>query len=158
MKKNFLKSYDEAIKKCNYFFDHSSKNKKEYYELKKHMEEQAKSLSTLRGQYHLVMVSFSDFVMSQPNNTKNLSQLTAEFDELFQHVRSYEKKYNSMLVVGHGALIRGIIHYINHRPTNDFWIITHKNCSVTIADCTNGKLTLLEEAKIYYTEETQATW
>ncbi len=95
MKKNFLKSYDEAIKKCNYFFDHSSKNKKEYYELKKHMEEQAKSLSTLRGQYHLVMVSFSDFVMSQPNNTKNLSQLTAEFDELFQRVRSYEKKYKN---------------------------------------------------------------
>ena len=88
------------------------------------------------------------------------------FEELYNRCKNFieevilpaEKKYNTMLIVGHGALIRGMIHYINNRPTKDFWIVTHKNCSVTIADCTNGKLTLLEEAKIYYKEETQATW
>ena len=88
------------------------------------------------------------------------------FEELYERCKTFienyilpaENKYDSMLVVGHGALIRGMIHYINNRPSKDFWIVTHKNCSVTIADCTYGKLTLLEEAKIYYTEETQATW
>ena len=88
------------------------------------------------------------------------------FEELYERCKVFmenfvlpaENKYDTMLIVGHGALIRGLIHYINHRPTEDFWCITHKNCSVTIADCTNQKLTLLEEAKIYYHEETQATW
>ena len=88
------------------------------------------------------------------------------FEELYERCKNFiqeviipaEKKYNYMLLVGHGALIRGMIHYINNRPSSDFWIVTHKNCSVTIADCIDGKLTLLEEAKIYYKEETQATW
>jgi len=88
------------------------------------------------------------------------------FEELYKRCKSFieeiiipsETKYNTMLIVGHGALIRGFIHNINNRPSKDFWIVTHKNCSVTIADCTEGKLSLLEEAKIYYQEETQATW
>ena len=88
------------------------------------------------------------------------------FEELYDRCKNFmeeiiipaEKKYNTMLIVGHGALIRGFIHNINNRPSSDFWIVTHKNCSVTIADCTDGKLSLLEEAKIYYQEETQATW
>lgn len=88
------------------------------------------------------------------------------FEELYERCKSFieevlipaEKKYNSMLLVGHGALIRGMIHYINNRPSKDFWIVTHKNCSVTIADCTDGQLTLLEEAKIFYYEKEQATW
>ena len=69
-----------------------------------------------------------------------------------------ENKYDTMLIVGHGALIRGFIHNITKRPSKDFWIVTHKNCSVTIADCINGKLSLLEEAKIFYHEEIQSTW
>lgn len=88
------------------------------------------------------------------------------FEELYARCKSFieeiiipaEQKYNSMLIVGHGALIRGMIHYINNRPSKDFWIVTHKNCAVTIVDCTNGKLSLLEEAKIFYEEKEQAVW
>lgn len=88
------------------------------------------------------------------------------FEELYDRCKNFidevilpaEKKYDTMLIVGHGALIRGFIHNINNRSSRDFWIVTHKNCSVTIAECIDGKLSLLEEAKIYYTEETQATW
>ena len=88
------------------------------------------------------------------------------FEELYARCKSFikdiiipaEKKYDTMLLVGHGALIRGMIRCINHRPSKDFWIVTHKNCAVTICDCIDGKLTLLEEAKIFYHEETQATW
>lgn len=88
------------------------------------------------------------------------------FEDLYARCKNFienfiipaEKKYNCMLLVGHGALIRGMIHYITNRPSRDFWIVTHKNCSVTIADCVGGKLTLLEEAKIYYKEKTKATW
>ena len=88
------------------------------------------------------------------------------FEELYERCKSFidevilpaEKKYDTMLIVGHGALIRGFIHNITNRPSKDFWIVTHKNCAVTIVDCIDGKLSLLEEAKIYYTEKTQATW
>jgi len=88
------------------------------------------------------------------------------FEELYDRCKNFmeeiiipaEKKYDTMLIVGHGALIRGFIHNINNRPSSDFWIVTHKNCSVTIADCTDGKLSLLEEAKIYYQEKEQSNW
>ena len=88
------------------------------------------------------------------------------FEDLYHRCKTFietyilpaEHHYDSMLIVGHGALIRGFIHNINNRPSKDFWIVTHKNCSVTIAECNNGNLTLLEEAKIFYHEETQATW
>lgn len=88
------------------------------------------------------------------------------FEELYDRCKKFikeviipaENKYDTMLIVGHGALIRGFIHNINNRPSKDFWIVTHKNCSVTIVDCIDGKLTLLEEAKIYYQEDIQATW
>ena len=88
------------------------------------------------------------------------------FEELYERCKSFidevilpaEGKYDTMLIVGHGALIRGFIHNITNRPSKDFWIVTHKNCAVTIVDCIDGKLSLLEEAKIYYTEKTQATW
>ena len=88
------------------------------------------------------------------------------FEELYDRCKNFieeiiipaEKKYDTMLIVGHGALIRGFIHIINNRPSSDFWIVTHKNCSVTIADCTDGKLSLLEEAKIYYQEKEQSNW
>ena len=88
------------------------------------------------------------------------------FEELYARCKSFieeiilpaEKNNNNILIVGHGALIRGMIHYINNRPSKDFWTVTHKNCSVTICECTNGKLKLVEEAKIYYEEEQLATW
>lgn len=88
------------------------------------------------------------------------------FEELYIRCKSFiddvilpeEDKYDTMLIVGHGALIRGFIHNITNRPTKDFWIVTHKNCSVTIVECLNGKLSLLEEAKIFYEEKEKATW
>lgn len=88
------------------------------------------------------------------------------FEELYARCKSFiedviipaEKNYDTMLLVGHGALIRGMIHNINNRPSKDFWIVTHKNCAITICDCIDGKLTLLEEAKIFYEEKEQATW
>ena len=88
------------------------------------------------------------------------------FEELYERCKSFieeiifpaENKYQYMLIVGHGALIRGMVHYINQRPSKDFWIVTHKNCAATICECINGKLSLLEEAKIFYEEEEQATW
>lgn len=69
-----------------------------------------------------------------------------------------EHTCDSILVVGHGALIRGMIYHMNHRDTSQFWSKIHKNCSVTISEYKNSNFTLLEEAVIYYEEEIPAKW
>lgn len=88
------------------------------------------------------------------------------FEELYGRCQSFindiilpaEETHHNMLIAGHGALIRGMIHCINGRPSSEFWSVTHKNCSVTIVSCENGKLKILEEGKIYYKEEQEADW
>lgn len=69
-----------------------------------------------------------------------------------------EAECSNILVVAHGALIRGMIYHMTGRDLSDFWSVTHKNCSVTISEYKNKKFTLLEEAKIYYDEKTEADW
>ena len=69
-----------------------------------------------------------------------------------------ENECESILIVAHGALIRGMIYHMNHRDTSKFWSMVHKNCSVTISEYKDHKFSLLEEAKIYYSEDTPANW
>lgn len=105
-----------------------------------------------------------DFIHSPENyippvGGESFAQLYSRCDNFIREVIiPAEKNCDYMMIVGHGALIRGLIHCINSRPTRDFWIKTHKNCCVSIASCINGSLTLKEEAKIYYTEKVEATW
>lgn len=61
-----------------------------------------------------------------------------------------ENTVNNILIVGHGALIRGMIYHMTNRETKDFWSVSHKNCSVTIAEYEGGKLSLLEEGKVLF--------
>lgn len=139
--------------------------------LKIHVDHRLKEMSFGEGEGESLPEIHTHPEMKLHNFIHNPAEYTPPvggetFEKLYERCKTFieeiiipsEKKYNTMLIVGHGALIRGMIHYINHRPTKDFWIVTHKNCSVTIADCTDGKLTLLEEAKIYYQEKEQATW
>lgn len=88
------------------------------------------------------------------------------FEQLYTRCRSFLKEIilpaeascDYMMIVAHGALIRGLIHAINGRPTKDFWMTAHKSCSVTIASCIDGRLQLKEEGKIYYTEQGEAAF
>ncbi|MBR5579056.1 MAG: histidine phosphatase family protein [Lachnospiraceae bacterium] len=69
-----------------------------------------------------------------------------------------ENSCKNILVVGHGALIRGMIYHMNGRSIADFWSVTHKNCSVTISQYEDDHFQLLEEAKIFYKENKEADW
>lgn len=94
-----------------------------------------------------------------PTGAESFSQLYARCKNFLEEViLPLENTCSHLMIVGHGALIRGLIHCINQRPTKDFWLKTHKNCCVTTASCIEGKLTLKEEAKIYYTEKMVKTW
>ena len=88
------------------------------------------------------------------------------FESLYERCGSFlnelvipmESSYKNILIVGHGALIRGMLHQMIHRDTSDFWCVTHKNCSVTILEYSNNSFKLLEEAKIFYEENIESNW
>ena len=80
------------------------------------------------------------------------------FEELYSRCESFLKEVifpleniaEHILIVGHGALIRGMIYHMTRRENKDFWSVSHKNCSITIAEYANGTLSLLEEGKVLF--------
>ena len=62
-----------------------------------------------------------------------------------------EKMYDTVLVAGHGALIRCFLRCIEERPLENFWTdAPQRNCAVTILNLENGKFQIVEEGKLYY--------
>lgn len=61
-----------------------------------------------------------------------------------------EGNHQHVLVVSHGATIKGIVCRLKNRPIPQFWQDPpQKNCSCTVVECRDGKLTLVEEGRIY---------
>lgn len=62
-----------------------------------------------------------------------------------------------VMIVGHGALNKALLCHIEKRSLADFWGGAYqKNCAVTIVSLENGQYRLLEDAKIFYTEQPKA--
>lgn len=60
----------------------------------------------------------------------------------------------TILVVSHGAAIRGMVNYITDNPVEDYWKGgVHKNCAVTIIDCDGENFKIEVENKVYYDDE-----
>ncbi len=69
---------------------------------------------------------------------------------LDQLLPSLEQTHSNVLLVSHGALIRGIVQRVLDRPLSEFWRNSPmKNCSCTILTCENGVYHLVEEGRIY---------
>lgn len=77
-----------------------------------------------------------------------LYQRTAEF--LKDKITSLEGKYETVLIAGHGAMNRSILNPLSGVPLEDFWRIPMPNCAVSILLLENGKITILEESRVYY--------
>ena len=57
----------------------------------------------------------------------------------------------NVAVVAHAAIIRSIMLYIKDRELKDFWGgVYYKNCCVCEVYIRDGRMTALEEAKVYY--------
>ncbi len=122
---------------------------------------EGKSIAAIRRQPEIKLYNFlckpEEYVPPRGGET---------FIDLYKRCQSFidevvipsEEKYETMLVVGHGALIRGMIGCVEDVPLKDFWRVNHKNCSTTIMECVNGQLKMIEEGKIYYEEEIPADW
>ncbi len=57
---------------------------------------------------------------------------------------------NHILIVAHGALIRGIVCAIGKKKIKDFWECPYYNCCLTTLDITDGVATLEKEAEVFY--------
>jgi len=56
----------------------------------------------------------------------------------------------NVLVVAHGALIRGVVCAAGKKEIRDFWQCPYYNCSLTTLDITHGEITLEREAEVFY--------
>lgn len=59
----------------------------------------------------------------------------------------------NILVVAHGALIRGIVCAAGFKQIKDFWSTQYFNCCLTTLDIADGQCKLLREAETFYDTE-----
>ena len=72
-------------------------------------------------------------------------------DFIREKVLPLEGTAENVAIVAHAAMIRSIMVAVLDRPWKDFWSGPYyANCCVCIIKCRDGRLTALEEGKIYY--------
>lgn len=65
-----------------------------------------------------------------------------------------EQGVKNVLVVAHGALIRGMVCAVGLKEIKDFWATPYFNCCLTTLDITEGVVTLEKEAEVFYDTST----
>lgn len=82
---------------------------------------------------------------------KHLCERTTELLQELVHTSGYQDK--TILLSGHGAVVKGILSSITITDMKDFWNGgVHKNCGVSILDVDRGVITIRQENVIYYDE------
>lgn len=69
---------------------------------------------------------------------------------IYDELLPLEWSCKNVLIVAHGALIRGLICAAGFKKIRDFWATQHLNCSVTTLDVTDGRISLDREAEVFY--------
>lgn len=83
---------------------------------------------------------------------RRLCDRTTEFIE--ELVQTLEYQEETILLSGHGAVVKGLLSSITITDLKDFWKGgVHKNCGVSILDAVDGVITLRQENVIYYDEK-----
>ena len=98
-------------------------------------------------------VFFNDpehYVPSKEGETfAQLSQRCGEvLDELLPYLA--QQNHQNVLLVSHGAFIRGVVQRVMNRPLSQFWNNgPMKNCSCTVLKLENGAYELVKEGRIF---------
>lgn len=71
-------------------------------------------------------------------------------DFIYNEILPLEYSCQNILVVAHGALIRGLVCAAGYKEIKDFWGTQYLNCSITTLDITDGRITLDAEAEVFY--------
>lgn len=69
---------------------------------------------------------------------------------LQEKILPLEQIFQTILIVGHGALNRSILNPIAGYPLSDFWHISLGNCAVSRLSLCNGQFRVEEESRVYY--------
>lgn len=82
---------------------------------------------------------------------RHLCERTTAF--LKELVQNPDYRDKTILVSGHGAVVKGLLSSITITDLKDFWNGgVHKNCGVSILEAENGKIELKQENVTYYDE------
>ncbi len=114
-------------------------------------------LCSKRGNYEIPDPDFQNFFLrpeayKPPKGGESLESLTERTRQFIQNLAS-EKEWEkeTILVATHGAAVRGLLNAVTKNPISNFW---HggvpKNCSVSIVECHEGHMNLVQEDKVYY--------
>ncbi len=80
-----------------------------------------------------------------------MKRLSDFLDELLNNKDLVDK---TILIVSHGAVIRGVINYFTDNPISDYWKGgVHKNCGVSIVNFDGKNATIEAENIVYYDDE-----
>ena len=79
---------------------------------------------------------------------KELYKRSAEF--MKEVLIPAQKKYETLLLVAHGALNRSILNQIAGIPIDRFWEIQLKNCCVSVLSLQAEQFKILEKGKLFY--------
>ena len=75
-------------------------------------------------------------------------ELDARCKKLLDWMSTLEDQYKTVVLVSHGATIKGIVRILLDRPLSQFWCDPPQaNCSCTILECRDGQFTLMEQGK-----------
>ncbi len=81
----------------------------------------------------------------------HLCERTTQFLTELVHNPLYQDK--TILLSGHGAVVKGLLSSLTITDLKDFWKGgVHKNCGVSVLDAENGRITIRQENVIYYDE------
>ena len=67
-----------------------------------------------------------------------------------ERILPLEKRYETILIVAHGAMNRSIVNPIAGIPMSDFWNIKMPNCTVSILSLRDGRFHVEEKGRVYY--------
>lgn len=60
---------------------------------------------------------------------------------------------STVLVTTHGAAMAGLLNNLKKKSLAEYWGVgVHKNCGVTEVDVTDGRIDIISENKVYYTD------
>ncbi len=105
-----------------------------------------------RPEYERFSKCFDDPVHYQPEAGAESYQEV--FDRvnrfLTEQIMPLEGKYENVLIVCHGGVLRAFICIIRELPLEAFWTISQPNCSVNLAKLRDGRIEMVEENRLYY--------
>ncbi len=101
---------------------------------------------------------FDDPVHYEPEGDgESYEQVFARIERFLTHqILPLEGRYENVLVVCHGGVLRAFISIIKNMPLRDFWTISQPNCSVNLARVNGGRIEMVEENRLYYEFKAEA--